>query len=60
MSTINALVWVLTSVFLVLVSLSSLPESHHGPEVCAEHCPAESCRRIDADKPADEGVLAAL
>lgn len=45
---------------LLCVSLPSLSESHQGPEVGSEYCPAESGRRIDAHQAADEGVLAAL
>lgn len=45
---------------LLRVPLSSLPESHQGPEVGSEYRPAERGRRVDAHQPADEGVLAAL
>lgn len=45
---------------LLRVSLSSLSESHQGPEVGSEYRPAERGSRVDAHQPADEGVLAAL
>lgn len=45
---------------LLRVPLSSLSESHQGPEVGSEYRPAERGRRVDAHQPTDEGVLAAL
>lgn len=45
---------------LLRVSLSSLSESHQGPEVGSEYRPAEHGRRVNAHQPADESALAAL
>lgn len=45
---------------LLPVSPPGLPEGHQGPEVGAQHRPAEGGSRVDAHQAADEGVLAAL
>lgn len=45
---------------LLGVSLSRLPEGHHGSAVSAQHGPAECRHRVDADQATDEGVPAAL
>lgn len=45
---------------LLRVSLASHAEGHHGPEVGAQHGPAEGGHGVDADQASDEGILTAL
>lgn len=45
--------------FLLHVSFSRFPKSHHGPEEGPQDGPAEHGHRVNADHPADKGVLAA-
>ncbi len=42
------------------MSLPSIPEGYHGPEIGPEYSPAEGGHWVNTDQTTDEGVLTAL